>query len=38
MKKFSMDEFKPVLTPMSTTTSLDQDENDEAVDPREYKA
>jgi hypothetical protein len=24
MKKFNMDELKPVSTPMSTTTSLDQ--------------
>jgi hypothetical protein len=26
MKKFKMDELKPVLTPMSTATSLDLDE------------
>jgi hypothetical protein len=32
MKKFNMDELKPVLTPMSTTTSQDPDENGEAVD------
>jgi hypothetical protein len=36
MKKFNMDELKPMSTPMSTATSLEQDENDEAVDQREY--
>jgi hypothetical protein len=35
-KKFNMDELKPVSTPMSTTTSLDPDINDEVVDKREY--
>jgi isopentenyldiphosphate isomerase len=34
MKKFNMVELKPVSTPMSTTTSLDPDENGEAVDQR----
>jgi isopentenyldiphosphate isomerase len=38
MKKFNMDELKPVLTPMSTSTSLDPDENDEAADQREYRS
>jgi hypothetical protein len=37
MKKFKMDELKPVLTPMSTATSLDLDENGEAMDQREYR-
>jgi hypothetical protein len=32
MKKFNMDELKPVLPPMSTATSQDPDENGEAVD------
>jgi uncharacterized protein YqgV (UPF0045/DUF77 family) len=32
MKKFKMHELKPVSTPMRTTTSLDPDENGEAVD------
>jgi hypothetical protein len=32
MKKFNMDELKPMSTLMSTTTSLDPDENGEAVD------
>jgi hypothetical protein len=35
-KKFNMDELKPMSTPMSTAASLEQDENDEAVDQREY--
>jgi hypothetical protein len=38
MKKFNMAELKPVSTPMSTTTSLDADENGEAVDQREYRS
>jgi hypothetical protein len=33
-----MAELKPVSTPMSTTMSLDLDENDEAVDQREYRS
>jgi hypothetical protein len=32
MKKFNMTELKPVSTPMSTRTTLDPDENAEAVD------
>jgi hypothetical protein len=32
MKKFNMDELKSVSTPMSTATSLDPDENGEAMD------
>jgi isopentenyldiphosphate isomerase len=38
MKKFNMNELKPVSTPMSMTTSLDLDENSEAVDQREYRS
>jgi hypothetical protein len=38
MKKFNMDELKPMSTLMSMTTSLDPDENGEAVDQREYKS
>jgi hypothetical protein len=34
IKKFNMAELKPVSTPMSTTTSLDLDENGEAADQR----
>jgi hypothetical protein len=37
MKKFSMSELKPVSTPMSSTASLDPDEDGEAVDQREYR-
>jgi hypothetical protein len=36
LKKFGMDELKPVSTPMTTATLLDPDENGEAVDQREY--
>jgi hypothetical protein len=38
MKKFNMDELKPMSTSMSTVTSLDQDENGEAVDQMEYRS
>jgi hypothetical protein len=38
MKKFNMDGLKPVSTLMSTATSLDPDENSEAVDQREYRS
>jgi isopentenyldiphosphate isomerase len=38
MKKFNMAELKPVSTPMSSAASLDPDEDDEAVDQREYKS
>jgi hypothetical protein len=38
MKKFNMDELKRMSTPMSTSTSLDLDENGEAVDQREYRS
>jgi hypothetical protein len=36
MKKFNMDELKPVSTPMSTAKVLDLDENGKAVNQREY--
>jgi hypothetical protein len=36
IKKFNMDELKPVSTPMSTAKSLDPDENGDAVGQREY--
>jgi hypothetical protein len=32
MKTFNMDELKPMSTPMSMATSLDPDENGEAID------
>jgi hypothetical protein len=38
MKKFNMAELKPVSTPMTTTMSLDPDENGEAADQREYRS
>jgi hypothetical protein len=38
IKKFNMDELKPVSTPMSTTTSLDLEEYGEAVDQWEYRS
>jgi hypothetical protein len=38
MKKFNTAELKPVLTPMSTATALDPDENGEDVDQREYRS
>jgi hypothetical protein len=38
MKKFNMDEFKLMSTPMSTAALLDPDENDKIVDQREYKS
>jgi isopentenyldiphosphate isomerase len=37
MKKFNMVELKPVSTLMSTKTTLDPDENGEAIDQREYR-
>jgi hypothetical protein len=36
MKKFDMAELKPVSTPMSSAASLGPDEDEEAVDQREY--
>jgi hypothetical protein len=36
IKKFVMTDAKLVSTPMSTTTTLDPDEDGEAVDQREY--
>jgi hypothetical protein len=38
MKKFNMAELNPMSTPMSTTMSLDPDENGEAADQREYRS
>jgi hypothetical protein len=37
MKKFNMAELKLVSTPMSMTTALDPNENDEVVDQMEYR-
>ena len=36
VKKFVMNDSKPLTTPMSTTTTLDADEDDEPVDQKEY--
>jgi hypothetical protein len=36
MKKFNMTELKPVSTLMSSAASLGPDEDDDAVDQREY--
>lgn len=33
-----MGEVKPLSTPMSTTTALDEDKEGEAVDQKEYKS
>jgi hypothetical protein len=38
LKKFKMDDSKPLSTPMSTTTMLDADEDGEPVDQKEYGA
>jgi hypothetical protein len=38
IKKFVVADAKPVSTPMSTTTTLDPDEDGEEVDQREYKS
>jgi hypothetical protein len=38
MKKFNMAELKPMSTLMSMVTSLDPDENDDAIDQREYRS
>jgi hypothetical protein len=34
-KKFKIDDSKPLSTPMSTTTTLDADEDGKPVDPKE---
>jgi hypothetical protein len=36
LKKFRMDDLKALSTPMSTTTTLDGDEDGEPVDQKEY--
>jgi hypothetical protein len=38
LKKFKMDDLKPLSTPMSTTTALDTDEDGEPVDQNEYRS
>jgi hypothetical protein len=38
LKKFNMDDSKPLSTPMSMTTTLDADEDGEFVDQKEYQS
>jgi hypothetical protein len=38
MKKFNMDELKPVSTSMSMATSPGPDEDGEAIEQREYRS
>jgi hypothetical protein len=38
LKKFKMDDSKPLSTPMSTTTTLDVDKDREPVDQKEYRS
>jgi hypothetical protein len=38
LKKFKMDDLKPLSTPMSTTTALHADEDGEPVDQKEYRS
>jgi hypothetical protein len=38
IKKFKMDDSKPLSTLMSTTTTLDTDEDVELVDQKEYQS
>jgi hypothetical protein len=38
LKKFKMDDSKPLLTPMSTTTTIDVDEDGEPVGQKEYRS
>jgi hypothetical protein len=38
LKKFKMDDSKPLSTPMSTTTALDANEDREHVDQKEYRS
>jgi hypothetical protein len=38
MKKFNMAELKPLSTLMSTATTLDPDENGDAVNQRQYRS
>jgi hypothetical protein len=38
LKKFKMDDSKPLLTPMRTTRALDTDEDREPMDQKEYRS
>jgi hypothetical protein len=38
LKKFKMDDSKPLSTPMSTTIALDADEDGDPMDQKEYRS
>jgi hypothetical protein len=38
LRKFQMQDVKPISTPMGSTTTLDADEGGEPVDQREYRS
>jgi hypothetical protein len=38
LKKFMMDDSKPMSTPMSMTTTLDEDKDGEPMDQKEYRS
>jgi hypothetical protein len=38
LKKFKMDDSKPLSTPMSKITALDEDEDGGPVDQKEYQS
>jgi hypothetical protein len=38
LKKFKIDDLKPLSTPMNTTTVLDADEDGEPMDQKEYRS
>ena len=38
LKKFGMNDSKPLSTPMSTTAVMDADEESEPVDQKEYRS
>jgi hypothetical protein len=38
LKKFKMDDSKPLSTPMSTTIAMDADEDKEPMDQKEYRS
>jgi hypothetical protein len=38
VRKFKMEDSKTMATPMSTTTTLDADEEGEHVDQKEYRS
>jgi hypothetical protein len=38
LKKFKIDDLKPISTPMSTTTALDTDEDEVPTNKKEYRS